>query len=59
MCHKNKIKIKSDSDSVSQWVRQVSGRYKQNKNQREIESKWVQSVWDAVSQMVSRPVLTS
>ena len=33
-------KIKNNSDSVSHWVRQVTGRYKQIKNRKGIESKY-------------------
>ena len=34
------FKIKNNSDSASHWVRQVTGRYKQIKNRKEIESKY-------------------
>ena len=52
-------KIKNISDTVSHWVRQVTGRYKQIKNRKEKVNMGPVSVWDAAIQTVSRPVLTS
>ena len=38
-------KIKNNSDSVLHWVRQVTGRYNQIKNLKEIENKYGSSEW--------------